>query len=126
MSQSFYDQVGGDAFFSALVEGFYTQVRDDDLIEPMYPQDDWEGAELRLKWFLAQYWGGPPTFNEQRGAPMLRRRHFAFEIGEPEAQRWLELMHNSLESLEVSTEHRTALWNHMVRVAAMMINQPGQ
>lgn len=123
MATSFYEQVGGDAFFSALVEGFYTQVRDDDLIGPMYPQDDWEGAEQRLKWFLAQYWGGPTTFNEKRGAPMLRRRHFPYEIGEPEAERWLELIHNSLDSVEVSDEHRAALWDHMVRVAAMMINK---
>ncbi|WIM67208.1 globin [Corynebacterium breve] len=123
MSTSFYEAVGGDEFFTALVEGFYAQVREDDLIGPMYPQDDWEGAEQRLKWFLAQYWGGPTTFNEKRGAPMLRRRHFPYEIGDAEARRWLSMMSNSLDQLEVSAAHRDALWDHMVRVAAMMINK---
>ena len=95
----------------------------------MYPDDDWDGAEDRLRWFLAQYWGGPPTFNEQRGAPMLRRRHFPFRIGMAEAERWLELMSNSLDQFsedELNPAQREALWNHMQRVAYMMINQPGE
>lgn len=123
MATSFYEEVGGDAFFTALVKGFYDQVKEDDLIGPMYPQDDWDGAEDRLKWFLAQYWGGPTTFNEKRGAPMLRRRHFPYEIDEAAARRWLSMMEKSLDQVEVSEEHRAALWDHMVRVAGMMINK---
>ena len=30
--QTLYDAVGGDAFFHRLVEGFYTQVKKDDLL----------------------------------------------------------------------------------------------
>ncbi|WP_018296295.1 globin [Corynebacterium lubricantis] len=123
MSTSFYDAVGGDEFFTKLVKGFYDQVKEDDLVGPMYPQDDWDGAEDRLKWFLAQYWGGPTTFNEKRGAPMLRRRHFPYEIDAEAARRWLAMMEKSLDNMEVSEEHREALWNHMVRVAGMMINK---
>ena len=26
---------------------------------PLYPEDDWDGAEARLRLFLEQYWGGP-------------------------------------------------------------------
>lgn len=123
---SLYSALGGEDFFRRLVGGFYAQVKQDDLIGPMYPQDDWEGAEDRLRWFLAQYWGGPPTFNEQRGAPMLRRRHLPFPIGMPEAERWLELMSNSLDQFsedELNPAQREALWNHMQRVAYMMINK---
>lgn len=124
-----YDALGGEEFFTRLVKGFYDQVKTDDLIGPMYPDDDWEGAEDRLRWFLAQYWGGPATFNEKRGAPMLRRRHFPFAIGMAEAERWLALMSNSLDQFsadELNPAQRDALWNHMQRVAYMMINQPGQ
>nr|VDG62999.1 Truncated hemoglobin [Streptococcus thermophilus] len=126
---SLYSALGGEDFFRRLVSGFYTQVKTDDLIGPMYPDDDWDGAEDRLRWFLAQYWGGPPTFNEQRGAPMLRRRHFPFRIGMAEAERWLELMSTSLDQFseeELNPAQREALWNHMQRVAYMMINQPGE
>ncbi|AQQ15934.1 hemoglobin-like protein [Corynebacterium glaucum] len=124
---SLYDAVGGEEFFQKLVAGFYAQIKTDDLIGPMYPEDDWEGAEDRLRWFLSQYWGGPRMYQEQRGNPMLRRRHFPFSIGEAEADRWLDLMHNSLDQFsdeELLPVYRDQLWNHMQRVAYMMINRP--
>lgn len=122
---SLYDALGQD-FFDRLVEGFYAQVKEDDLIGPMYPDQDWEGAQDRLRWFLVQYWGGPRTYQEKRGNPMLRRRHLPFPIGEPEADRWLALMEHSLNQFtedELPETYRFALWNHMQRVAYMMINQ---
>lgn len=121
-----YEAVGGEEFFHRLVEGFYSQVKQDDLIGPMYPDDDWEGAQNRLRWFLAQYWGGPRTYQEQRGNPMLRRRHLPFAIGEAEAERWLQLMGASMEQFsddELPQPYRAEMWNHMQRVAYMMINQ---
>lgn len=123
---TFYEAVGGEDTFRAIVHDFYQQVRDDDLIGPMYPHDDWDGAEDRLRWFLAQYWGGPQTFNEQRGHPRLRMRHAHFHIDEAAHDRWLELMANAIAKVDKQTlpdEHRTALWDHMQRVAFMLVNQ---
>lgn len=125
--RSVYDAIGGEETFARLVHGFYEQVREDDILGPMYPQDDWEGAEQRLKWFLAQYWGGPQTFNERRGSPMLRRRHFPFPVDRAAAQRWLDLMRTSLDRIDEETippMYRHAIWDHMERVAAMLINRP--
>lgn len=124
---TFYESVGGEATFTKLVHEFYLRMKQDDLIGPMYPDDDWEGAEERLRWFLAQYWGGPQTFTEQRGHPRLRMRHARFSIGPAEAQRWLDIMAEALATIpasELSDEHRTAMWDHMQRVADMLINQP--
>ncbi|MDK8242695.1 MULTISPECIES: globin [Corynebacterium] len=124
--QTLFDAVGGEPFFIRLVRGFYDQVKEDDLIGPMYPDQDWEGAENRLRWFLVQYWGGPREYQAQRGNPMLRKRHFPFAIGEPEADRWLELMGKSMEQFdddELPEPYRAQMWNHMQRVAYMMINQ---
>ncbi|AWB84549.1 globin [Corynebacterium liangguodongii] len=115
----------GEDFFARLVHGFYEQVKGDDLIGPMYPEDDLAGAEDRLRWFLVQYWGGPHTFNERRGRPMLRKRHLPYAIGEAEAERWLALMGRSLDQFdqaELSAAQRELLFNHMQRVAYMMIN----
>lgn len=122
--KTLYELLGED-FFTRLVRGFYDRVKEDDLIGPMYPEDDFAGAEDRLRWFLVQYWGGPHTFNERRGRPMLRKRHFPFTIGEAETERWLTLMEGSLDQFgadELSQPHRQLLWNHMQRVAYMMIN----
>lgn len=54
----FYREVG-EATFAKMVAGFYRRVPEDDILGPMYPDDDWEGAEARLRMFLEQYWGGP-------------------------------------------------------------------
>ncbi|MCQ9371083.1 globin [Corynebacterium sp. 35RC1] len=120
---SLYEEVGGEETFRTFVAHFYALMREDDLIGPMYPQDDWEGSEDRLRWFLEQYWGGPKTYGEQRGHPRLRMRHMPFAIGEKEAQRWLDLMSQALDQVELTEEQRAAIWDHMQRAAAMMINQ---
>lgn len=123
--ETFYDAVGGEEVFRKFVHHFYEQVKQDDLIGPMYPHDDWEGAEDRLRWFLAQYWGGPQTFSENRGHPRLRMRHHRFAIGQAERDRWLEMMKKALDTIDEQTldgPHRAALWDHMERVADMLIN----
>lgn len=124
-TENFYDNVGGEETFSLIVHRFYEQVRTDDILGPMYPPDDWEGAEQRLKMFLAQFWGGPKDYSEQRGHPRLRMRHAHYPIGDTAAQRWLDLMGNALDSLEEGTltaDQRTAIWDHMLRAADMLIN----
>ena len=124
---SVYEAIGGMETFDRIVAGFYAQVREDDLLGPMYPAEDWEGAEQRLKWFLVQYWGGPQTFSERRGHPRLRMRHAEFPIDLRAHDRWLELMSNSLEDIEEETlppAYRAMLWDHMQRVAAVLINRP--
>lgn len=123
---SVYEAIGGTPTFERLVHGFYDQVKEDDVIGPMYPDQDWEGAEQRLTWFLIQYWGGPQNFSENRGHPRLRMRHATFPIDMEAHDRWLELMGKSLDSIEEDTippAYRTMIWDHMQRVAAMLINR---
>lgn len=122
-----YDAVGGEPTFEALTVAFYEQVKVDDIIGPMYPEDDWEGAKDRLKWFLMQYWGGPRTYERERGAPMMRRRHFPYPIDPPAAERWLELMTNALDDVapgRINDEQRAAIFNHMERMAYTVLNKP--
>ena len=53
--QELFAYLGGGRVFDELVAGFYRRVRTDDVLAPMYPQDDWAGAERRLRTFLEQY-----------------------------------------------------------------------
>lgn len=122
----FYREVGEDTF-AKVVHGFYVRVRDDDILGPMYPADDWDGAERRLRMFLEQYWGGPGTYSAERGHPRLRMRHHPFVVDPGARDRWLELMAASMAEIpdsELPTAHRDAMWEHMVRVADMLINTP--
>jgi hemoglobin len=86
------------AFFERLVDAFYEGVATDDVLLPLYPeQPDLTGARHRLTLFLAQYWGGPHTYMEERGDPKLRMRHFPFHVGPLERDRWLVHMAAAVE-----------------------------
>jgi hemoglobin len=93
-----FDRVGGESFFVDLIDRFYLGVAGDPLLRPLYPDDLAEPAQ-HLALFLMQYWGGPPTYNEQRGHPRLRMRHAPFVIGPAERDAWLRHMHAALDQL---------------------------
>ena len=122
-----YDLVGGHDTFARLVHRFYVGVATDEVLRPMYPEQDLGPAEDRLRMFLEQYWGGPDTYNAERGHPRLRMRHHPFVVDMAARDRWLELMALSLADVsddELPKPHRDAMWEHMVRVADMLINKP--
>lgn len=86
-------------FFERLVDRFYEGVETDAVLLPLYPeQPDLTGARHRLTLFLAQYWGGPQTYMEERGHPRLRMRHLPFHIGPLERDRWLVHMAAAVEA----------------------------
>lgn len=92
--RTLYDAAGGMAFFEALVGRFYDGVTADPILRPLYPEAD-DGlpeARRRLTLFLAQYWGGPRTYDDERGHPRLRMRHLPFAIGPAERDAWLRHM----------------------------------
>jgi hemoglobin len=83
-------------FFEDLVSRFYAAVERDPILRPLYPEPDLAGAQHRLTLFLAQYWGGPRTYDLERGHPRLRMRHAPFAIGPAARDRWLRLMRAAL------------------------------
>jgi hemoglobin len=127
VGQTFYDAVGGAETFRTIVARFYDQVRDDEILRPLYPEEDLTGAEDRLRMFLEQYWGGPRTYSEQRGHPRLRMRHAPFRIGFLERDAWLRCMHTAVASIGPETlddEHRRELLAYLEMAADSMVNSP--
>ncbi len=120
--QTFYEQVGGEPTFRRLVHRFYQGVAEDPLLRPMYPEEDLGPAEERLALFLMQYWGGPRTYSDNRGHPRLRMRHVPFKVDRAAHNAWLKHMRDAVDSLELSPEHETQLWNYLTYAAASMIN----
>ena len=126
-----YEIVGGQRFFDELVGRFYEAVEDDRLLRPMYPPDMGPSRAL-LAGFLAQYWGGPPRYSEERGHPRLRMRHFPFAIGQAERDAWMAHMTASLDAATVADgtgrplpdEIRAAMFDHFDNAATHLINQP--
>ncbi len=122
-ARTFYEEIGGHATFERLVARFYAAVRTDPALAPMYPQDDWEGAEMRLRGFLEQYWGGPTTYSDERGHPRLRMRHAPFAIGPAERDAWLRHMRAAVDSLELTPEQDATLWGYLAMAAHSMQNR---
>lgn len=119
-----YEDFGGEEFFTNLVAAFYRRVAVDDVLRPMYPDEDLAGAERRLRLFLMQYWGGPTTYDEERGHPRLRMRHMDFAIDSVARDRWLTLMNDAMAEQELSPDQENRLWMYLVSAAFAMQNIP--
>ena len=127
-----YKTVGGRRFFDDLVDRFYDAVEGDPLLRPMYPRDLRRSRE-RLAGFLAQYWGGPPRYSEERGHPRLRMRHMPFAIGPAERDAWMVHMTASLDVATLADgtgrplpdEIRAAMFDHFDNAATHLVNQLG-
>jgi len=109
--------------FEGIAAAFYQGVRRDSLIGPMYPADDWDGAEHRFATFLKFRFGQDETYLQERGHPRLRARHMPFSIGENERDRWLELMSAALASEGISAENSATLMTFFSGVADFMRNR---
>ena len=125
MDDSEIFQAIGEGGFTRLVAAFYRQVPGDDILGPMYPPDDLEGAEQRLRDFLIGRFGGPPRYIEQRGHPRLRMRHAPFTINAAARNRWVELMSRALDEAAFPRQVELALRPFFEGVASMMMNTPG-
>jgi hemoglobin len=121
-SPSFYQEVGGAETFALLVERFYAGVATDELLRPMYPEEDLGPAADRLRMFLEQYWGGPSTYSQTRGHPRLRMRHAPFPVGPAARDRWLLHMRAAVDSLGLAPLHQATLWDYLERAAHSMVN----
>jgi hemoglobin len=117
-----YEAVGGMPFFERLVAEFYEGVIVDAVLRPLYPDDDLDGARHRLTLFLAQYWGGPTTYMEERGHPMLRARHMPFTVGAAERDHWLLCMAEAVERCTTPGTVRDRLMAYFVNAADHMRN----
>ena len=119
---NFYQLVGGKETFRKLAAKFYEGVAQDDILKPMYPEEDLGPAAERLQLFLEQYWGGPTTYQEQRGHPRLRMRHAPYKINPAARDRWLLHMRAAVDSLELAPLHDAELWAYLDRAATAMLN----
>ncbi len=134
-----FDAVGGAEFFVRLVDDFYDRVAADELLMAVYP-DDLSEPRRTTAGFLAQFWGGPPHYSEERGHPRLRMRHAPFAIGRPERDAWVGHMLAALDVVlplddpaaqppviaasDLAAQVRGAMVDYFERGATAMMNRP--
>lgn len=119
---TFYDAVGGEETFRKIVGRFYEEVANDEVLRPIYPEEDLGPAEERLRLFLMQYWGGPHTYSDQRGHPRLRMRHAPFSIGPIERDAWLRCMRIAVDEAGLEEPYRQRLWSYLEMAANSLMN----
>ncbi|MDE0204661.1 MAG: globin [Candidatus Tectomicrobia bacterium] len=117
-----YETIGEDGI-SRVVQAFYRQVPSDDVLSPMYPEDDLNGSEERLRDFLVYRFGGPPRYIEERGHPRLRMRHAPFPIDQRARDRWISLMDNAVDAAALPTQIDATLKEFFRKVATFLINR---
>lgn len=115
----------GEEGFAQMVAAFYRQVKEDDVLGPMYPANDWEGAEKRLRDFLIFRCGGPQRYIEERGHPRLRMRHAPYAIDSVARDRWIELMQRAIEETLTEPTHKEVLGAFFHQVAHFLQNRAG-
>jgi len=121
---SLYERVGGEPFFTALVDRFYAGVATDPLLRPLYPEQ-LEASKEHLGLFLEQYWGGPTTYSDQRGHPRLRMRHAHFVIGAAERDAWLRHMAAAVKSAGLHEADEQELLSYFSMAARSLENVAG-
>ncbi|GAB3585629.1 globin [Calidifontibacter terrae] len=121
---TYYELFGGEPTFTRLVHQFYRGVADDPELRAMYPEEDLGPAEVRLRMFLEQYWGGPTTYSQERGHPRLRMRHVPFVITPTQRDRWLLHMMNAVDTLHLEKPLDDLLRDYLTRAAYSMVNAP--
>jgi hemoglobin len=116
-----YATIGEDGF-ARLVAAFYRRVRGDDVLGRLYPQHDLDAAEVRLREFLIQRFGGPSRYSATRGHPRLRMRHAPFKVDQRARDRWIELMDAALGETNLPAPVVAVLRPYFHDTGTFMIN----
>lgn len=122
--RTFYDEIGGWPVIEGIVARFYEGVASDEVLAPMYPHEDLVSgaAARRLTMFLAQYWGGPSTYSEERGHPRLRMRHSPFRVTPTAREHWLAIFRVALDGAGLSPEQDAKFWGYVTYAATFLLN----
>lgn len=122
---SVYDRIGGHETVRRLVDAFYAAMDRLPVARGIRAMHDADLSETRrvLVLFLSQWLGGPGRYAEERGHPMLRRRHFPFSIGDAERDAWMACMREALSETIDDPAIREQLAQAFQRTADHMRNQ---
>lgn len=119
---SYFTAIGGHDTFKRIVDVFYDGVARDEVLRPMYPEEELGPAKVRLQTFLEQYWGGPTTYSDERGHPRLRMRHATYKVNPDARDRWVKHMRAGIESVGLSPMHESMLLDYVERAAHSLLN----
>jgi hemoglobin len=87
-----YEWAGGAEAFERLTAAFYTRVRQDELVGPLFANMPDDHPHNVATW-LAEVFGGPPAYTEEHGGyPHMLSKHLGLAISEEQRARWAQLI----------------------------------
>ena len=87
-----YEWAGGMEAFERLTKAFYTLVREDELLAPLFANMPDDHPHNVATW-LAEVFGGPAAYTgEHGGYPHMLSKHLGLAIREEQRARWAQLM----------------------------------
>lgn len=99
-----YEWAGGRDSFERLTEAFYSRVRKDDLLEPVFRGMDEDHPKYVAAW-LAEVFGGPSRYTEERGGyPHMLARHRGRALTEEQRRRWVNLICDAADEAGMPTD----------------------
>lgn len=109
--KTFYEQIGGEAGVSTLVNAFLKALEKERSapLRACY-REDLSYYACRMTAFLSGWLGGPMRYPGRFGLPMIVEKHRAFPVNRELALLWLECMRDALretvpdDSLRLSLE----------------------
>ena len=95
--KTFYEQIGGEAGVSALVNAFLKALEKERSapLRACY-REDLSYYPCRMTAFLSGWLGGPMRYPGRFGLPMIVEKHRAFPVNRELALLWLECMRDAL------------------------------
>ena len=105
-----HEWAGGAEALERLTETFYTKVREDPLLEPVFRGMDRQHPKYVAMW-LGEVFGGPPRYTEERGGyPHMLHKHMNRALTEQMRRRWVELICDAADDagLPADPEFRSA------------------
>ena len=117
----------GEEGLRALLDRFYMGLYESPIKE-IFPKDreEMKKAGQTSADFFIQICGGTPYFNQNRGAPQMRKRHAPFSITPHARLHWLttfeEALQPIIEQKLSSEENIQSFWNYLNIFSQWMIN----
>lgn len=125
MSMNFFEELGGEAGITRLVNVFYDLIEQNPVLRPLFPQDMTEARQKQALYFI-QHFGGPDHYTRQHGKPFLRFKHRHAVIGQPERDAWMTCLEKALVVCGVSQALAREVLENLTPLADAMINsKPG-
>jgi hemoglobin len=88
---SLFEWAGGMPAFERLAQVFYARVPEDPILAPIFARMSPEHP-AHVAAFIAEVFGGPPTYTARGGHPEMVRHHLGRALGENQRRRWASLI----------------------------------